>query len=40
MPMTAKNKKKVKFGCASKAIQENENFVLYADIQNLQWGGM
>lgn len=40
MAVTVKKNKKVKSGCASKHIHENNNSVLYEDIQNLQCGGM
>jgi len=40
MAVATKKKKKVKYGCDSKDIQENDNIVFYDDIQNLECGGM
>lgn len=35
MAVAAKNKKKMKNGCDSKDIQENDNVELYVDTKNL-----
>lgn len=40
MKVAARKKKKVKSRCDRKNVQENDNALLYEEIQNLQCGGM